>query len=194
MRLLVACFCALLAGVVSLTAQIQPVTTLSNAELFSRQYVQADTVSSNIGNSQIKKEISLSRKNKLNSVCMVKTTISGTAYGAIGLLVGSGIGSMAFGSGEWADLGGVVFGGIPGAIIGVSSGTYFSGRKYRKGKYMNAFVGTILPALTVAGVTALLSDKNKYNMDATLITFALSPITSTATYYIFSDELPDTVK
>lgn len=168
----------------------QPVTTLSNAELFSRQYAQADTTKPNIGSTIVglTEENSLPDKRRFNSVSIIKTTVSGTMWGGVGLLVGGGFGSFA------AGLFGAVLGGGSGAIIGVSSGTYFSGRKCRKGNYMNAFVGTILPALTVAGATALLSEKNKYNMDATLITFALSPITSTAAYYIFSEELPDTVK
>jgi hypothetical protein len=200
MKILVSILCGLLTSVTILTAQAQPVTTLSNAELFSRQYAQVDTAKVNIENIQATREFLLCRKKKFNNICMVKTTISGTAWGALGLLVGSGIASIPFSSGTGGgsnsglpSLIGIIIGGTPGAIVGISAGTYFSGRKYRKGNYMASLAGTILPALTVAGVTALMSDKNKYNMNASLITFAFAPITSTAAYYIFSEELPDTV-
>ncbi|MBU1356491.1 MAG: hypothetical protein KJ620_07975 [Candidatus Edwardsbacteria bacterium] len=133
-------------------------------------------------------------KGGVKTSSVIKTTISSALWGTCGLLVGYGIASIPFSSGA-ADGGisgspslmGILIGGTPGAIVGISAGSYFSGRKYRKGKYMTALAGTILPALTVAGVTALFSDKNKYDMDATLITFALSPVTSTAAYYILSE-------
>ncbi|OGF01564.1 MAG: hypothetical protein A2509_02945 [Candidatus Edwardsbacteria bacterium RIFOXYD12_FULL_50_11] len=207
MRIVISALCGLFASVTILTAQTQPVTTLSNAELFSRQYVQADTIKPNIESTiaSSNEENSLPYKRRVNNGSIIKTTASGTMWGGVGLLVGGGVGVMAgmiytdpsgteSNSENWAGLlGGVVGAGI-GTVAGCSYGVYGTGKKYRKGSYWHALAGTVLPSLAVAGATALLSDKNRSNMDATLITFALAPITSTAAYYIFSKELPDTLK
>lgn len=202
MRISIFIFCGLLIVVTTLTAQTQPVTTLGNAELFSRQYAQADTIIEIKANPNftVHNQNVLPRKRRLKKSSIFKTTLGSAVCEAGGFLVGGGIGMMVYVAGEGnagdelGGLGEAIIGSGIGAIIGCGTGTYIVGKKYRKGKFWHALAGTILPSLTVAGVTALVSDKNKYNLDATLYTFALAPITSTAAYYIFSEELPDTVK
>jgi hypothetical protein len=169
----------------------QPVTTLSNAELFSRQYAQADTTidSQIIPSIMLNSENPVHRKSRLEKSSIFRTTLSSALCGGGGFLAGLGIGAL---SGD--PIVAVIIGGGLGSIIGCSGGTYIIGNKYRKGSYWHALAGTVLPALTVAGVTALVSTSPRFNEGPTLITFALAPITSTAAYYIFSEELPDTAK
>lgn len=166
----------------------QPVTTLSNAELFSWQYAQADTAI----NSQIRPSIMLNnenpvhRKSRLEKSSIFRTTLSSALCCGGGFLAGLGVGSL---SGD--PIAAVLIGGGSGAIFGCSMGTYIIGSKYRKGSYWHALAGTVIPVLTVAGATALFSNSPRFNEKPTLITFALAPITSTAAYYIFSEDTTD---
>jgi len=211
MRISIFVLCGLFFAVTSLSAQTHPVTTLSNAELFSRQYAQADTAetTNKMPDIALKDENAKKGKEALPKGAIPKTMLSGAIYETIGIFAGVGIGSLvgliySDPTGTQSNTDGMAeglttlaFGGIGagvGAVAGCSFGTYYKGKRYKKGSYWHALAGTILPSLAVAGVTALVSDKNKYNFDATLVTFALAPITSTAAYYIFSEDLPDTLK
>ncbi len=191
MRISVSVLCGLLFAVVLLPAQAQPVTTLSNAELFSRQYVQADTaIDSQISPSKMfNSENPAHRKSRLKKSSIFKTTLSSALCSGGGFLAGLGIGAL---SGD--PIVAVIIGGGSGAILGCSMGTYIVGSKYRKGSYWHALAGTVLPVLTVAGATVLFSNSSRFNENPTLITFAFAPITSTAAYYMFSEELPDTAR
>ncbi|MDQ7798360.1 MAG: hypothetical protein RDU76_05380 [Candidatus Edwardsbacteria bacterium] len=170
----------------------QPVTTLRNAELFSRQYAQTDTaIDSQISPSKMfNSENPAHRKSQPKKSSIFKTTLSSALCSGGGFLAGLGIGWCLLGD----PIGAVIVGGGSGAIFGCSMGTYIIGRKYRKGSYWHALAGTVLPVLTVAGPTVLFSNSSRFNENPTLITFAFAPITSTAAYYIFSEELPDTAK
>jgi hypothetical protein len=207
MWIVISALCGLFASVTILTAQTQPVITLSNAELFSRQYVQADTII----DSQIRPSIMLNNENQLpqkrriKKSSIFKTTLGSAVCGTGGALAGMGAALglivLAGGTGTGgSDLDGLseavgitIFSGTLGATLGCSGGTYLVGKHYRKGMYWHALAGTVLPSLAVAGITSLFSNGPRFNENPTLITFALAPITSTAAYYIFSEELADTV-
>ncbi|MEW5817271.1 MAG: hypothetical protein AB1798_17980, partial [Spirochaetota bacterium] len=204
MRISVSVLCGLLFVVASLTAQAPPMTILSNAELFSRQYAQADTVIEAKASQgfSVQDQNFMPRKRRLKKTSIFKTTLGSAVCGAGGAFVGMGAALglivLAGGTGTGgSDLDGLseavgitIFSGTLGATLGCSGGTYLVGKHYRKGKYWHALAGTVLPVLTVAGVTALFSNSPRFNENPTLITFALAPITSTAAYYIFSEELP----
>lgn len=203
MGMLIAAFMILVS--LAVPASAQPVATLGNAELFSRQYVQAVTVSGDKSNpSFYDNQNALPRKRKIKSSSIFKTAISSGLCGAGGGLAGMGMGVLILTGGTGATKGGMdglgvaiaatVFGGGLGAIMGCSAGAYFVGKQYRQGSYWHALAGTVLPSLATAGVTKLLSDGTHFNAKPTLIAASLAPITSTVAYYIFSEELPDTIR
>ena len=183
----------------------QPVTTLSNAELFSRQYAQADTTIETKANPNfaVHSKNFLPRKRRLKSSSIFKTTLGSAVCGAGGFLIGSlATASVLYQfeeeGDEWRGLGsaigGIYIGGTTGIVVGSSMGTYFVGKKYRRGSYWHALAGAMLPAFAVAGATALVSDDSHFDSGPTFIALSLAPITSTAAFYIFSEDLPDTVK
>lgn len=202
MRISISVLCGLLISVTILTAQAPPVTTLSNAELFSRQYAQADTgieAKANQGFS-VQNQNLIPRKRRIKKSSIFKTTLGSAVCGAGGFLVGSAIAASIINQfekdeGEWRGLGvaiaGISIGGPTGVVTGSSMGTYFIGKKYRRGSYWHALAGAILPALAVAGTTVLVSDESHFNPGPTFVALSLAPITSTAAYYIFSEDTTD---
>lgn len=108
----------------------QPVTTLSNAELFSRQYAQADTIEINFGTEGIIKE-NASPSQQYN---VPKEVVSSTMYVTVGIIAGFGLGAMVglicsdpsgtqSSSGDMASglasLNGAIIGAGVGAIVGL---------------------------------------------------------------------------
>jgi len=184
----------------------QPVTTLSNAELFSRQYAQADTANiiiekrDHLIQSEMKNENTLSKGNNTfpYSKCVVYGVLGEVIGGGMGFIVGIIIPDSKKESDGLAGLGyalrnGLIGAGI-GATIGCAGGVYNGGKHYRKGSYWYALAGSAVSTLLAAGTSHYLTENDKFAGAITITTLAVAPIVSTVAYYIFSDELPDTVK
>jgi len=201
MKILIFVYGGLLIAVASLTAQAQPVTTLSNAELFSRQYAQADTAGNGLGESIVSlNNNKTDGKKKISGWAVPKTVLGGIAGETVGALTFGGIAFMGglFSSGgsnnDWSTLfTAIVFAG-GGAAVGCSYGVHKVGKKYKRGSFWTALEGALVPPLAAALITSIISKDTQLPSQVAQITFALAPVTSTAYYFIYSDELPDTAK
>ena len=206
MKILTSILCGLLFLVVSLTVQAQPVTTLSNAELFSRQYAQADTANiiiekqDHLIQSEMKGENILSKsKNNVSfpySKCVVFGVLGEVIVGGMGFFVGMSIpDSRKEGGDDLSGLGyalrnGLIGAGI-GATIGCAHGVYNCGVRYRKGSYWHALAGSAVSTLLAAGTSHYLTENDKFAGAITITTLAVAPIVSTAAFYIFSEDTID---
>ncbi|MDQ7798361.1 MAG: hypothetical protein RDU76_05385 [Candidatus Edwardsbacteria bacterium] len=201
MRISVSVLCGLLFAVVSLPAQAQPVTTLRNAELFSRQYAQTDPAIHNISmdNSNfsfVAKENKGVPRGRLRTIGSgyAGMAIGATAFGTIGYGIGRAL-EMEPGE-EFYGLATAAFTGIgllTGGALGCSYGVHLSGRKYKKGSFWVALGATFIHNM-IAGQIAKDLYSSKRSATLAALPYALAPLSVTAAYYIFSEELPDTAK
>jgi hypothetical protein len=178
----------------------QPVTTLSNAELFSRQYAQADTARNDLNEPIVSLSNKTVSKKKINGWAIPKTMLGGIAGETVGALAFGGIAFMGglYSSGSsnnyWSTLfTAIVFAG-GGAAVGCSYGVHKVGKKYKRGSFWTAMEGALVPPLAAALIASIISKDTQLPSQVAQITFALAPVTSTAYYFIYSDDLPDTVK
>lgn len=192
MKTIVIILCGLFSTVVSPTVQAQPVTTLSNAELFSRQYAQADTTNLR----EICRENIIMIKNDQPfpySKCVAFGVLGEVIVGGMGFFVGMSIPDSRKEGGDglsglgYALRNGLIGAGI-GATIGCAHGVYNCGVRYRKGSYWHALAGSAVSTLLAVGTSHCLTENDKFAGTITITTLAVAPIISTAAFYIFSED------
>jgi hypothetical protein len=179
----------------------QPVTTLSNAEMFSRQYAQADTIKDkSLEDSRLpvtqKNEIKQGARGRRKTIGSGYLGMTGGAviFGTIGYGVGTAL-EMEPGA-EFYGLATAVFTGmglLAGGAAGCSYGVHATGRKFRKGSFWVALGATVFHNM-IAGQIAKDLYRTKNSEVLAVLPYALAPLSATTAYYIFSEELPDTLK